>query len=92
MRAVSTGRRNTGMEFTSRGIKVQSFPRALIALPCHLVEVGLGVEGQVGFLGEVLSQQTVGVFVGAVLPGALRIAEVDVDLGGDGEVLVTGQL
>ena len=53
--AVSTGRRNTGMEFTSRGIKVQSFPRALIELPCHLVEVGLGVAGQVRFLGEVLS-------------------------------------
>ena len=90
--AVSTGRRNTGMEFTSRGIKVQSFSRALVELASHLVEVGLGVAGQVGFLREVLAQQTVGVLVGAALPGALRIAEVDVDLGGDGEVFVTGQL
>ena len=50
------------------------------------------MDGQVGFLGEVLSQQAVGVFVGAALPGALRIAEVDVDLGGDGEIFVTGEL
>ena len=90
--AVSTGRRNTGMEFTRWSIKVQSFPRALIELPSHFVEVGLGVAGQVGFLGEVLSQQSIRVFVGAALPGALRIAEVDVDLGGDREALVTGQL
>ena len=74
------------MEFTRRGIKVQSLPRALVELPSHLVEVGLGVDGQISFLREVLSQQTVGVFVGAALPGALRITEVDVDLGGDGEV------
>ena len=91
-RAVSTGRRNTGMEFTSWSIKVQSFPRSLVELSSDLIEVGLGVAGQVGFLGEVLSQQTVGVFVGAALPWALRIAEVDVDRGGDSEVFVTGQL
>ncbi|MBB5061561.1 hypothetical protein HDF16_006297, partial [Granulicella aggregans] len=70
--AVSTGRCNTGMEFTSGSIEVQSFPGTLIELPSHFIEVGLRVAGQVGFLGEVLSQQTVGVFVGAALPGALR--------------------
>ena len=80
------------MEFTSGSIKVQSFPWALIELASHFIEVGLGVAGLIGFLGEVLSQQTVGVFVGAALPWTLRIAEVDVDLGGDGEVFVTGQL
>ena len=90
--AVSTGRCNTGMEFTSWSFKAQSFPRALIELQGCLVEVGLGIAGQVGFLREVLSQQTVGVFVGAALPGTLRVAEVDGDLGGDREVLVTGQL
>jgi hypothetical protein len=37
------------MEFTRWRIKVQSFPRALVELPSHLVEVGLGVDGQVGF-------------------------------------------
>jgi hypothetical protein len=63
--AVSTGRRNTGMEFTRWSIKVQSFSRALVELPSHLIEVGLGVDGQVGLLRGVLSQQTVGVLVGA---------------------------
>ena len=29
------------------------------------------MEGQVGAFGEVLAQQTVGVFVGAALPGAI---------------------
>jgi hypothetical protein len=67
--AVSTGRCNTGLEFTSRSFKVQSLSRALIEAQGYLVEVGLRVAGQVGFLREVLSQQTVGVFVGAALPG-----------------------
>ena len=50
------------------------------------------IAGQVGFLGEVLSQQTVGVFVGASLPGALRITEEDFHLGGHREALVFGHL
>ena len=43
---------------------------------------------QVCALGEVLSQQTVGVLVGAALPRALRIAEVHGDVGRHGEALV----
>ena len=50
------------------------------------------VAGQVGFLREVLSQQPVGVFVGAALPGALRIAEEDFHIGGHGEALMFGHL
>ena len=80
------------MEFTRWSFKVQSFPRAFVELPCDLVEVGLGIAGQVGFLREVLSQQSIRVFVGAALPGTLRITEVDVDLGGYREVFVTGKL
>ena len=34
---------------------------------------------QVGFLGEILAQQAVGIFICAALPRALRVAEVDVD-------------
>lgn len=49
-----------------------------------------GVDGKVGALGEVLPQQAVGVFVGAALPGAGGVAEVDRDVGGDGEGLVGG--
>ena len=37
------------------------------------------VSGEVGAFGEVLAEQAVGVLVGAALPGAVRVAEVDLD-------------
>jgi hypothetical protein len=43
--------------------------------------MGLRVHRQVGALWKVLSQQAVGVLVRAALPGALRIAKIDVDFG-----------
>jgi len=54
--AVSTGRCNTGLQFTRRSIKAQGFSRALIEAQSDLVEPGLRVDGQVGLLREVLSQ------------------------------------
>src|SRR5271156_3299017 len=54
-RAVSTGRCNTGLQFTRRRFKAQSLSRALIEAQSCLVEIGLSVTGQVGFLREVLS-------------------------------------
>src|SRR5258708_13973699 len=50
------------------------------------VEVVLAVEGEVGALGEVLAEQSVGVLVGASLPGAVGVAEVDVHVGVDAEL------
>jgi hypothetical protein len=50
--ADSTGRRNTGLEFTRWSFKAQGFPRALVKLQGYLVEIGLGVVGQVGFPRE----------------------------------------
>ena len=47
------------------------------------------VEAQIGALREVLAQQSVGVLVGAALPWALRISEVDLDARID---LETGML
>jgi hypothetical protein len=90
--AVSTDRCNTCLEFTSWSFKVQSFARALIESQSYFIEVCLGVAGQVGFSGEVLSQQAVGVLVGTALPRALRIAEVDIHLRGYSEALVFGHL
>lgn len=50
---------------------------------------GLGpVQAEVGALGEVLAEEAVGVFVGAALPGAVRIAEVDGQLCEDLQVSV----
>ena len=45
----------------------------------------LRVYRQVGSLGEVLSQQTIGVLVGSALPQTLRIAKVNIDVGRQGK-------
>ena len=39
----------------------------------------MGVPGEVGALGEILAEQSVGVLVGSALPGAVRVAEEDVE-------------
>jgi hypothetical protein len=61
MLAVSMGRCNTGLKFSCRSFKAQGFPWALIEAEGYFVWVGLGVAGQVGFSGEVLPQQAVGI-------------------------------
>ncbi len=43
--------------------------------------MSLRVHRQVGSLGEVLSEQAIGVLVGTALPRTLRIAEVHIDVG-----------
>lgn len=50
------------------------------------VQVGLTERAEVGAFGEVLPEQPVGVFVGAALPGATWLAQVDrhAGRGGDG--------
>jgi len=64
---------------------VERFAWSAVEFGSDGVEVLAGVDGQVGALGEVLAEEAVGVFVGAALPGAGRVAEVDGDVGGDGE-------
>ena len=49
--AVSTGRCNTCVKFTSRSFKAQSLSRSLIEAQGYLVEIGLRIAGQVGLLG-----------------------------------------
>ena len=43
--------------------------------------MSLRAHRQVGSLGEVLSEQTIGVLIGTTLPWTLRIAEVDINVG-----------
>src|SRR6266540_2029292 len=50
------------------------------------------VSAEVGAAGEVLAEQAVGVFVRAALPGAVGVAEVDVDAGVDPQLGVLGHL
>jgi len=57
---------------------VQCLARSIIEFACDGVQLGLAVHRQIGSFREVLAQQTVRVLVRAALPGAVRIAEVDV--------------
>lgn len=48
-----------------------------------MFEVFQTVDGQVGTFGEVLAQQSVGVLVRTAWPGAGRVAEIDLHVGGE---------
>ncbi len=48
-------------------------------LPPGIPEIVYALDG-IGYLGEVLSEQTVGVLIGTRLPRASRIAEVNIDV------------
>jgi hypothetical protein len=79
--AASTGRCNTGVESFCWRFKLQCFSWPFVELTSHFIQMGLRVYRQVGSLGEILSQQAIGVLIGAPLPGASRIAEVNIDVG-----------
>src|SRR5271169_4269956 len=79
--AGSTGRRNTGVKSLCWGFKLQGLTRSFVELTSHFVQIGLRVHRQVGALRKVLSQQAIGVLVRPALPRALRIAEVNIDVG-----------
>ena len=60
-----------------RGFPAKAFAGSLVELIVHLLDPR-GVDAvQWGPLGEVLAQQAVGVLIGAALPGAAGLAEVD---------------
>ena len=86
------GRRNTCAQFTRWSLEAQSFSRALIETQRDLVQLGLRVAGKIGSLRQVLTQQTVGVFVGSSLPGAVRVTEVNFHICGHREGFVFGHL
>ncbi len=75
---------------------VQRLSPPLIEFSRHGIGFGPAVHRQVGAFGEVLSQQPVGVLVGAALPGAVGpgtvgIAEADLEVGRERETLVVGK-
>src|SRR5829696_8449863 len=66
-------------ELVRRGCEAERLARAAIELLGDLVEALLADPGEARLLREVLPKQAVGVLVRAPLPGALGIAEVDLD-------------
>src|SRR4029077_11346089 len=59
----STGRRNTGVKSLRWGFKLQGLAWSFVELTRHFVQISLGVHREVGALGEVLSQQTIGILI-----------------------------
>jgi len=64
---------------------LQGLSRSLVEFAGYCVELGLAVYREVGAFWEVLAQKTIGVLVGAALPGASRVTEVHRDAGGYGK-------
>lgn len=68
--------------------EAEGFSWAGVQLPGNGIEFFLREVSQVSSLGEVLSEQAVGVFVDAALPWAVRIGKVNFHAGGQGQALV----
>src|SRR5215207_308550 len=75
-------------ELVRRGCEAERLARAAVELLGDLVEALLVHPGETLSLREVLAKQAVGVLVGASLPGASGVAEVDLDPGLDREAPV----
>src|SRR5215217_1428338 len=75
-----------------RGCEAECLARAAVELRGDLVEALLADPGEARSLREVMAKQAVGVLVGAPLPRAAGIAEVDLDPGLDREAPVLGHL
>lgn len=74
-------------EDLQRGVPVEGFAWPAVEAVGDGVEVILRVDGQIRALGQVLAQQSVGIFAGAALPGAVRVAEVHTHAGGGSQLI-----
>src|SRR2546422_4082253 len=88
--AASTDRRNRPAEHFGWFHPTQRLSRAVVEVPSDPVQLGSGIDAELGIPGEVLAEQAVAVFIAAALPRAVRIAEEDADVGVDGELHVLG--
>ncbi len=96
----STHRRNTfdhilfkqPVESFCRCLPTQCFARARVQRVGDGAQLVSTMLAEIRALGEVLAEQTVGVFVTATLPWALRVAEVDLETGIDPQLRVLGHL
>ncbi len=98
--ADSTGRRNMvsfgvleqRVQCLCRGSPAEGLTRTPVERSCNSFEVIKTVQAKIGALWRVLALQAIGVFICAALPWAVRIAEVDRQISGDGQFSMTGHL
>jgi hypothetical protein len=84
-RVVSSFERDELSESFDRCLPLQGFAGSVVELGGDGVEVGLGVDREVGSFGEELADQPVPVLVAASLPRRVRVTEIHWDPGSDGE-------
>ena len=80
------------VEYFLRRPESQDPPRPGVELALDERQLLVGDAGQFHALGQVLADQAIGVLVGAALPGAIGVAEIDVHPQCFGELLVQGHL
>lgn len=73
-------------EHLQRRSPVQGLARSGVEAVGNCIELLLEVDRQVRALGQLLAQQPIGVFAGAALPGAVRIAEAHSYAGGGRQI------
>ena len=69
------------VEGLAGGLPIEGFAGSTVQSCGDSVQVVSCVSAEIGAFGEVLAEETVGVLVGATLPGTLGVAEVDVEIG-----------
>jgi hypothetical protein len=79
------------IDFQGRG-EVKTFSWARVPAMSNDIQLALRVPRQIGTLGQVLAQQPIGVFVGAALPGAVRVGKEDLDRQPLSQALMLGHL
>ncbi len=77
--------------FQGRG-NVETFSWACVQPMGDGIQRTLSITGQVRPFGQVLAQQAIGVFVGATLPGAVRLGKEDLDREPLSQLLMLGHL
>ena len=73
------------------GGPVQTFSGARVQSLGNGVQLALRVGRQVRALGQILTEQAIGIFIRPALPRAAWVAKVDIDVCGDGELLTMAQ-
>ena len=80
------------IEYLVGGFEAQDLTRTVIKTVSNEPDIGVRQSSKVGFLWKVLSDKTVGVLVGASLPGRIRVGKEEVCIEGIGDLLMAHEL